>query len=89
MRCQDKELQQLCREDEKEMERSSLTACRNKTLNPAKPRRSTQGLLPGVANPVMVKAGSLSSGTRRELFLHPGSVPWQQVRGWELCASGA
>lgn len=28
---------------------------------------------------------SVSSGTRRELFLHPGSAPWQPARGWELC----
>ena len=28
---------------------------------------------------------SVSSGARRKLFLHPGSAPWQQARGWELC----
>lgn len=47
------------RDDEKEMDRSSLIACRNKTLNPTMPRRSTQDLLTGGANPVMMKAGSL------------------------------
>lgn len=47
------------RDDEKEMDRSSLIAGRNQTLNPAVPRRNTQDLLTGVANPVMMKAGSL------------------------------
>lgn len=61
-------------------------ACRNKTLKPTMPRRSTQGLLT-VGDKSCNAEGwkCVSSGTRRELSLHSGSVPGQQGRGWELC----